>query len=267
MATIFERIPLSGENCLILDSKESLSYPFDLGDWERIRIGVAFSLTNLSQLNGGVEEELIENTQRYDYTRSFYFGIKTNNESYPDSNKCSYIGVGSENLAYPYSSYNPFRLYIYNETCYIYYTVPVILPSGNFNDQPVYSNYNTIRLPSIFNQSGSNSYFCNMFCLEIKIKNRGTSNQSYSIAMNSYENDYQSQINGAPPFALNFPSLSQMRKALADIVFTSSPDTGYFTSTFNNSGIPAPIPDSLYIHNPFISNRLRVHGILIEKYS
>jgi hypothetical protein len=62
-------------------------------------------------------------------------------------------------------------------------------------------------------------------------------------------------------------SLSQMRKALADIVFTSSPDTGYFTSTFNNSGIPAPIPDSLYIHNPFISNRLRVHGILIEKYS
>jgi len=269
MATIFERVPLSGENCLILDSKESLSYPFDLGNWERIRVGVALSLTSWSQLNGGIEPEQIENAGRYDYTRSFYFGIKTNNESYPDSNKCSYIGVGSENVAPPYYNNSPLTLYTYNngQTCEIYYAVPVIVPSGNFNEQPAYTNYTQIKLPPTINQSGLNSYFCNMFCLEIKIKNRGTSNQSYSIAMKFHQNDAESQANGAPPFALNFPSLSQMRKDLANIAFTSSPDTGYFTSTFNNSGTPAPIPDALYIHNPFLFNRLRVHGILIEKYS
>jgi hypothetical protein len=268
MATIFERVPASGEKCLVLDSKEFLLYPFDLGDWERIRIGVALSLTNSSQLNGGLEKESIKDLQRYDYTRSFYFGIKTNNEFYPDPNKCSYIGVGSENLAFPYYSSNDFKLEFYNDsqTCDIYYTVPVIMPSGNFNDQAPYSNYKIIRLPFTFNQSGLNSYFCNMFCLEIKIKNKGTSNQSYSIIMESNINDYESQINGAPAYAINFPSLSQMRKTLANVVFNPSPDTGYFTSTFNNSGTPSPIPDAFFISNPFLFNRLRIHGILIEKY-
>jgi len=263
MATIFERVPASGEKCLILDSKESLTYPFDFGDWEEIVVCAALSLTDEFSSNGVAQEERLNNVKLTDYSSSMYFGIKSNNQFYPDPQKCSYIGIG------PYQSYQPDAIKVEQDNNYwkIKYSdgfSPLVVPSGAINSQPLTYAFLDMVLPSTFNQTGSNTNFCNLCGLKIRIKNKGTSNQSYSVAM--YRNT--SQQNSFYPSLENMRSISKnLINQLEGIEFTPTPDTGFFTTTFNNSGIPAPIPDAFYLYNPFILNRLRVHGILIEKYS
>ena len=66
---------------------------------------------------------------------------------------------------------------------------------------------------------------------------------------------------------LQFPSLQNMKIAIARMIGYTFDLTGFFTSTYNNSGVPAPIPDAFYISNPFNLNRLMIHNILIEKYA
>jgi hypothetical protein len=267
MAIIFEKVPASGQRCLILESGESLVYPFNISDWEEIRVAVALSLTNSYQLNGAIQNETISDINRYDYIKNLYIGIKSNNEFYPNSQKCSYIGIGSYSEMGPYYSSYGYNINIQvNTGAYVNITntFPIIMPSGSANVPS--STYNQdILLPDEFYQSGSGLYFCNLFFLKIKIKDKGRPNQSYYFAIENHDRDIANDYS-LPVYSTQFPSLEQMRKFLSNADFPSF-DTGYFTSNLTSSGIPSPIPDAFYISNPFISNRIRIHGILIEKYA
>jgi hypothetical protein len=264
MATIFERVSVSGHKCLILDPKESLIYPFDFGEWEEIRVGVALSVTNISGFNQPLQDESILNIYQEDYTNNFYLGIKSNNESYPNINSCSYIGIG------PRVTYSGEVTDLYARNlgfgCLLgYYSSDLpsvyswIMPSGATGYNYLNNiNGGNLYLPPVFNQTGTDTYFCNLFGMNIKIKDKGTSNQSFSFSI------YQT-------YALEdffpFPSLANMRSTLTTATMGNNIVTGYFTSTYNNTGVPAPIPDAFYISNPFNLNRLRIHNILIEKYA
>jgi len=265
MAIIFEKVPASGEKCLILEHGESLVYPFNISDWEEIRVAVALSLTNSYQSNGAIQNETIDYINRYDYTKNLYIGIKSNNEFYPNPQKCSYIGVGSESEMGPYYSTYNIDIQV-NSGAYVNITntVPIIMPSGSAN-VPFSTYIQNTLLPDEFYQSGSGLYFCNLFFLKIKIKDKGKPNQSYYFATQNHDRDIVND-NSMPIYSTQFPSLEQMRKFLSNSYFPSF-NTGYFTSNLTSSGIPSPIPDAFYISNPFILNRIRIHGILIEKYA
>jgi hypothetical protein len=267
MAIIFDRVPASGHKCLVLEPKESLVYPFDFGDWEEIRIGVALSLANVSGFDQPLQDESIVGIYKEDYAKNFYLGIKSNNEFYPNKDSCSYIGIGPRisSLGESINLYASIGYY----TNYIgYFNAGVsasIIPSGatGYNFDFSYNNLSTITMPSPFTLTGElkllDTYFCNAFGIKIKIKDKGTSNQNFSITMFN-NNDQQDDL-------LQFPSLQNMKVALGRMIGSSNELTGFFTSTYNNSGVPAPIPDAFYISNPFNLNRLMIHNILIEKYA
>ena len=265
MAIIFDRVPASGHKCLVLEPKESLVYPFDFGDWEEIRIGVALSLANVSGFDQPLKNEEIYISSEEDYEKHFYLGIKSNNEFYPNKNSCSYIGIGepiynsgqSSTVNINSESYNTYAYIVYNNSN-VYAS---IIPSGATGYNFQFSQYvsSAIMLPSAFNQTGLNTYFCNIFGIRIKIKDKGTVNQNFSFTM--FDNfDQQNDL-------LQFPSLQNIKIAISKMIDYSAELTGFFTSTYNNSGVPAPIPDAFYISNPFNLNRLMIHNILIEKYA
>jgi len=104
MATVFQKT--TSDKCLILDAKEALIYPFDVGNWTEIRMAVGLSLTTAASNNGTA---IAENNSFTTASSGFYFGIKnSSNANLPgvtgaiyagsvstaDGNAVSFVNVG-----------------------------------------------------------------------------------------------------------------------------------------------------------------------------
>lgn len=233
MATIFEKVPASGERCIILDPREGVLYSFDLGDWRQIRMGAFLSMTTINENNGPTSNETIAPNGLG--RNQFYFGFKDSGLLVPVSTGSFFAGfVGSDNLSTNFD--------ISTNSAIIGGTNMVSTISGS-------SILSKIALSNVFRvgTSGS-SYFDTAYgqfnCVTI---NRNA-NYTGIVQFNSPSTNYQDV------------SLRNLRTLLDSSVTLNAIGlcaSGYFPNSLN----------SAFIYSPFNENRIRVHALVVEKYA
>jgi len=241
MATIFQKLPASGENCIILEPKESLIYPFEFGNWNEIRITTTFSCTSLSDNNASwVNNDSVSYVSGQNQTNAFLYGICSS--GFIPERTGTFIGCGPDGVSRSLIITN-FSNGIFFGGVNTYYAGTIfnniIRSAGSIG---AFSFSTQVETSGVANYAGYSS-------IGIKISNRGNSNQSYAVA----------ERGGGSITDVSIPKLRQYSSQILE--------SDYLTGVFTSDGVALPIPDRLFIYCPLQQNRLRVHSIVIEKYA
>jgi len=230
---------------LVLEPREIVSYPTYIDpNWNRIRIGVAWSLssTDQSYTYTGVNTIALGET----YNDTSYFGLQSNN-------------LVTEHPQYPFGSiFNPFTGIF----------AGVIIPSntkynvasgaflsglyGWISGANVIPNFGTgvAQNVSCFGQGlSSPSGYASYFGLQFELTNKGQTGQTLSI--NSF---WQSGVT---------PCMYGMKLFMDSLPNNVQSFTGYFNTGFSISGGPITLPTSLFIDMKTFSNVLKIYDIVV----
>jgi hypothetical protein len=242
MAKIYQKTIASGtDKCLILDPREALLYPFNIGTWTEARLGFLISVTSAASDNSA-DAQSISSVIMDSAANHFAFGIKDSSETLPRLAGSQFWGASS----------------IINGT--------TLSTSGNpytgANLGVIATNGASVSVPSatmgasnyLLAQGGGTTLFCQLLALKMQITDLGGATQSVSIS-------------GAnPSTAQSVPSIVNMRALLAGTSFSSG--TSAITNlAWHDNGVPRPIPNTIFARMPFGNGRLRIHAIVIEKYA
>lgn len=229
--TIFEKIPASGFNCLVLEPRESFVARFDLGDWSKIRVGAFFSYTDTS-LNGYFADEdmgvpVVEQNR-------FSLGLKDSLPSLP--------GVATSGVFMGMRSQAGFETNL---------------------DSSSFSNVSRLEMQFITGGIVSDSGSLPTDLLDIP-------NAADAVGTSAYCMHVGFQVFKSGVFYSGVPTdnatkytdttVTNLRKVMTDEV--NYRHQSYVTGNAV-SGVPL---DSFFAYSPFFYNRLRIHTYLIEKY-
>lgn len=276
MATIFQKIPSSGENCLILENGEALIYPFNIGDWTEMRMSIGFSFTSPSNDNAAITAQSISSSTSP--KNSMFIGLFSgNNNSLPFSNNTSFIGFGNRTghsvSLTTTSTPGGFQCYaglITNSTQAPGSSTPVGSMHGfsSLNSLFNINNYSSLRDSATYfavtngvqntflNTTGSTN-FAVIESMQFNINNKGQVGQNIDLRWNN---------NGATSPKTNM-SIEQLSLYNQNTSSQSALTGLYYSSALSSTGTPLDIPNKLLVHFPFSQNRVRIHSILIEKYA
>lgn len=268
MAVIYEKYAPSGDNCLILGLKEALVYPFDVGDWNQLRVAVAYSLTTPNtpgELNNNNElvtsSDISVNTDGSAQTCMFFgltnaFGINNlGNSGY------NFVGIGTPpNPGWGVRSASASIQMVSTQRTNSLVAFTTI-GSGwqhdptNMNSTTAFSSLNPpyFTLPSSL-MTGDETY-AGVYSLRFY---RNNPNQAFeNFQLESYT-------------IYNIPNTTPEYLQLANSQSSTATHTGLRWNYERNidGGNPLPTPNNFIFYSPFTSDyRFRIHSILIEKYA
>ena len=228
MATIYQKI--SGvDQCLILDSREALLYPFDVGEWNEIKIAAMISLVGNSGDNTPAVGEYIAPTSNS--KDKIFFGIKDGSNFMPYSSGSTFFGLATPNFL---AVHNATQLSaIYN-----------VYTSGS-SQIAVQTAINANRTPLLItnNVTGDTNYLSFL---------------SYRVVKNG--NIFSGSASAEDPN--NFlPDMTYLRQKIRNASYHP------FATWFITGGIYNVNMDNVFIYLPLFESRLRIHNILVEKIS
>lgn len=289
MSTIYQK---TNKKTLILSPKECLIYPFDLGDWSQIRIGIECYLTASSGFNFTGEPYHVNRSSNTNPENAFFFGIINTGDGtglYPFRSGVTFIGLsaGMSGYSYPFS---PCDWFICKQiqSARVPTQIADSFLSGNGVNNRIYNKV-IISNDTSFNSANSNSSSAGnqdpTFCINnsgaldsvstnyvyrngllINVFNRGISGlQSGSVfhavgttvAGNTYSDP---SINGLRSFLSTMETLAINSQKTFSV-------TGALTSNLSVTGTALPLPNSFFINNPFPNLNITISNLLIEKYA
>ncbi len=250
MATIYAKPTGSTTNSVVLDSREMLVQNFFLGDtrsdnWTDLRVGMFYSLTSTSQLNGLYTREQISYTTPND---GFFFGLTSTGQYTLLGSGATYIGIASS----PTSGVGTTTLSTGILNGYQGQLYPLVasgysgVSAGAFNG--VY--------PATPATATGNSSFASFLGMRVVITGLATNGQSAQITID----------NGTSGVGINDISISALRSRLEQFQNPMTSDFVYYTKDLVNGGDPLPLPRSVIAYFPFLNNRLRVHALVVQRY-
>lgn len=255
----------------IIEPKRTLTFPIpeSIQNWNRLRFGIAFSLTDL--VNPEAElANLSENQNVSDSTEASFFwcGLTSNSQGnlpFQFGTDDVFLGFGGTSEGIYTSGYRMNS----NGNMFAPLAVTGFAAVTIKGSSQLHSNTSGLGSFSgrrVFNvvQNGQMSRFYNtslsVFVFEFEINNRGQSNQSISLRGDHLTS---SNFTGAP-VTINYSDFSE--ESFVDAVGFSNPAGG--VSNLHEGGDPLPIPQNIIFHWPFFDVwRLRLHGSLLIKGS
>jgi hypothetical protein len=243
MATIFLKETGSngdGFNCVVLEPREALLYPFDFGTgWKSVSAAVLFSFCGLSGNNSIPAYELVTyNASNYS---KVFIGFTSYENPFPFSTNNVYFGY-DDHLNFP-SVLGNSQLGL--ASC------SVVASSGNRKD--TMANIGTHF--SIGTMSGYTGQFDYMNSIKFKMSIDPVSYASTGY-LDTHNNPRYHTIN----------SKTVMEEVL-NTAFPNSSNTDYFTHNNTATGYRYPRPNAFIIYSPFVNNKMRIHGLLIRQDS
>ena len=285
MATIYNKIVdnyLGYDKCIVLENREAFLYPIPnqiMSNWSELRIGFICSLTSTSgdALNTPFHTYKNIGFSSTSKEESYYFGLKSNNNSLPYNSDCSYIGLApllnKQSSIDFYNNSAVLQFYSNNIpqiTCLLssginYQTGSLITFGGESSD-----GYGIIMGTNF--SCGSGSPFMRF---ATKIIKTGNNNLTLTFCRENLQNTAispsptnDSSISGLRDFMLSFGNNDNSQKLYTKN--TANPDSYSrfnYTSDFTPSGQPIEIPNSLFFYWPFTGSKLRIHNFCVEKYA
>lgn len=250
MATIFLKQPASGNSCLVLDTREVFYQQLNpvswLSDgWTDLRIGMFYSLTTQNGLNSlYTPENLAYSTP----DNGLLFGLTTTGTYSPSQFTSHYIGLTSS----PISGSGSSALLsgaIHGANGRFYARVSSGYSGASSGSlSPIY--------PATPAMATGTTGFASYLGMRIEVTGLGTSGQSVKIQLD----------NGVSGVGTDDTSVELLRNRLGGFQAQSESNYIYYTTGFVNGGGPLPMPSGFIAYSPFLSNRLRIHTILIERF-
>ncbi len=256
MAIIYSKTTATTpEQCLILGVREALVYPFDLGTWTEIRVGLFVSPTHATGDGNVISvDESVGNPAGTTPKSNFYIGLKDSGSALPNTFGANYIGWGNG-----YGSAQPGTIgngLLANHVAgNVYYPRHL---SNNTTATTVATNFEGIFTTAPHaNIVNTTSYASrNIFRVVMGSTPGGKSTIIWQM-MNNLTNHV------AGPYTAEV-----MRQYMLSSTFEGGNyPTGYWTTSLSPTGDNLTPPNALFIYVPFFNNRIRIHGIVIEKYS
>lgn len=251
MATIFPKVNtiLGFDNTLVLDHREALLYPFDVGsDWRNIKLGLFVSLAGATGDNSSYNNENVAGSITIATTRG-YLGIKNNNIIYPTVSGSNFLGVtariGPAAITYATSSLNTMGFSENGNGDTRFRICSDSIVGGSIPGQVGV----TVGTAVAGTQPSAYAFF---YGLDI-IYNQ--SSMAVSGAM----------INSTAPFTDT--SIGNLRIQMSSPTATTAYSTGFFSSNLSSTGTQLSRPDAVFIYFPFFTNKVRIHNLCVERYA
>ncbi len=259
MATIITKT--TSGSALVLNSKEALLYPFNLGNWTQIRFGMFVGATSSNDTNSQYSNEQLNCNAPQN---GFYFGLVTNidpNNLLPYGDTQNFIGVGAPtgvagSVGTIAINDNRINSQAGNGNLSAFVTV-----SGKFQvfqdglNAGSSANVHKIYLPDKVNITGAVG-FAGFYGVKITINNAGSTFQTFDIATSDNSEAQYTDI-----------SIDNLRNQLSNF---NSPNT---TTGFRwnsqmsiTGGTPLPLPSGLLLFCPLSQNRIKTFCLDIDKY-
>lgn len=236
-------------HCWIIGPQESITYPFNLGNFREIRMGGFFSV--VSSGTGNFNSIYNIDTGHTNCPQgTFYVGFKDSGNSLPGLGGSSFVGIGKKST---------------DSTCLITNVLPsasylgfgVTNGAGNFTTIDTLGNtifFNSQAQAGIQITTGNlDSNFASFWGISLGIINNVFTGMALFDSTNFYTDvstGNLSRLINNPPNVSNFI-------------------TGFFTTgNVNTTGFASfPIPQALYIYFPYLNNQLRIHALDVERFS
>lgn len=249
MATIFQKTPTG--QCLVLDAREGLTYPFNLGDWNEIRVGVELSMVTINSGNGFNTPYYTETASANAMTNSFFMGFRDTGSLFPNPVSGMYIGFVPR---------NNFPVNVTTSDVRISRTTNGNLPMGYISGgtsfvTTVDNDSRCVYIGSQAAVTGTTAYAAR-HGFQVTLVNKGTTGQQ--VQLNTFNN-------GASYVTPNPSGLRSFMSAMTNVISGS-----YFYLTAGGpsggQGAALDFPNAFFLYNPFLGNMIRIHDIVIEKY-
>jgi hypothetical protein len=268
MATIYSYPnPTGFANCAILASQENYYAPFlsNVGNWTQLRVSAYLSYCGASGFQTSPIPETVTTTIS---STAWYWGIGNFSSSLglltPVSAGCNFMGIATYGLGNTYFQYVGKSEGNSNVT----YTLGQLRsPAEVFNGNTMVATLIGEGETAIFFQpylnTGSGNY-CVANTLIFTLFNKGNTGQQIAIN-NSYD------ITGTNINSSSFTEINTLRVAATNLLgsgaITNASAVFYYTTGLVATGGPLPLPDTVYLHSPFVNNLLRIHNLVVEKYA
>jgi hypothetical protein len=233
MATIFAID--TGKNSLVLGPREALSYPFNVGNWSELRIGMLYTMVSASNFNSNYLPETVANNA---ITSRFFYGIKnSSNTDLPGVSGVSFIGLSNLGSA-PSIACNP------ADISFGTFAMKMITPDlGQTNETTTLPQDNWVAVPGSTYGFWGMQYFYN---------------SGNNIVSGRRINDVGGQSNS---------SLTYLRQRMSALPNPSIYVTGFFSQNGTPAGSGYSLPDAFYFRMPFYSNSFRIANLCVERYA
>jgi len=239
MAIIYNKQTDSGDKkCLVLGTREGLVYPFDVGDWTELRIGMFLSFVG----DDGTFNTEVGNRSKQNFSLrdNWFLGLKgTADDKFPTEDGNYFIGLHSD-LSFPFS-----RIYFegisprttqLREAC-----LGVIHPNGAAEQ--------TQEVLTAETHESNTSAFSFFLGIRMVIHNKGMSNQ-YVTMYHCMIANLSSNI-----------SDSYLRNLLVGDASWSLFVSDDGVRDFHLNGVPYPVPEAFFIYTGLQNLCTRVHNI------
>lgn len=240
MAKIYTKTITTGtDKTLILDPREGLIYPFDIGsDWTEARLGMFISMTPYDNDNATPLAETLTDSIPLN---SFHIGLKNNDTTLPETDGALFWGATSVNpISIPATASEYINAAMWN-----------MVSNGTTVFSPVSSTTSNIYISKT--TSASADSYCAYIGQKFTITNRGGATQAVSVSF----------ISPTTPKYSN-SSLSVLRALLTSVAYGTNP---IIATPWHDDGIPRAIPNAIFIRMPTSLNRLRIHSLMIERFA
>ncbi len=246
---------------MVLNSKEALLYPFNLGNWSEIRLGMFVGLTSANDTNAQYSNEQLNANASQNST---FIGLVTNidpNNLLPYGDVQNFVGVGvptgvGGSLWNTQVNNNRLNSQAGDGNLNAFVTV-----SGKFQvfqdglNAGNSANLHKIYLPDKSNITGDVG-FASFYGLKITINNAGGNLQTFNISSSNNSEASYTNI-----------SIDNLRSQLSNFNSPSNITGLRWNREMSITGGTAlPLPSGILIYSPLSQNRLKIFAIDIDKY-
>ncbi len=248
-------------NALVLNTKEGLLYPVNLGSWTEVRIGLFIGLTNSSSTNAQYTAETLSANAP---SNGFYCGMVTNlnpDNLLPYGNNQQFIGIGTPTGVGGVTWNTQVATNRISNSAGTSLLNVFMTTSGNaqYAQDAVQPGTNAsayrIFLPDLVEASGDANFAC-FYGIKFNLVNAGTTSQCFTVSTSNASEAKYTNV-----------SIDNLRSLMANF---DSPATvtGLRWNNQGNfpTGVPSALPSGILIFSPLFQNRLKIYAIDIEKY-
>jgi len=249
MAVIYPKLTAYGtKNTLVLNPREALVYPFDIGDdWTRIRYGFVLSATQTGAVdyNGDMGGDAGPYSVAVEDAYSkYYLGLKRQGTGFATTDGDFFVGWSS-------SPDSP-NTWMLNGTHWNRASFGVSYKNGVFSGLSTYSSSFTVG--NNINPTGQSS-FAQFFSFEITINDRGLPTQSLTFRGGNANGDMGTLTDTSKENLFN--------KMLTVSYVGNATQTG--TVDFHTSNIPYELPNAFFFYTPQPNAQLKIHNLVVVK--
>lgn len=245
MSTVFQKT--ATDVCEVLDPREGLTVPFDLGNWSEIRVGVELSyVANTGGFN--VVPPADEASAGTSFTNSFIMGFRSTGSVFPDPVSGFHIGIVPGFAVSSFISEGRIRRTApgNNEVGVTYGGTTTAQATTPGNPSCVYVGGTSVAGTTLY--AGQQGF-------RVRLTGQGTSGQFMMLDV----------FNNATAYVT--PSVTGLRAFMSAGTITASGAYYPLTTTLTTPGVPLQFPNAFFIYSPFLTGSLRVHTIVIDRYA